>query len=230
MDDAKIPAPFKVEFLCHLPHNLARTALVVRPCVALLHTPPTTTLSTDPSGAASPSVESMIPRLDPGEVAAVFSAPFANFLSPTEHDEAGAPPGHWYDGRWIHWNDRPWRVHNFYVPVTNQRVAKPRPGARTGEEGELADKLEGDIKVETEGETAAEAGRYKVWGMTAKILVDAAIVAYGHRPEFEHNDKAGDEGLIEICEERGDFFDKAKVKAGQNGAEGKADGGEPAKM
>ena len=40
MDDAKIPAPFKVEFLCHLPHNLARTALVVRPCVALLHTPP----------------------------------------------------------------------------------------------------------------------------------------------------------------------------------------------
>jgi hypothetical protein len=27
--------------------------------------------------------------------------------------------------------------------------------------------------------------RYKVWGMTARILVDAARLAYGEEPEFE---------------------------------------------
>ena len=27
--------------------------------------------------------------------------------------------------------------------------------------------------------------RYKVWGMTARILVDAARVAYGEEPDFE---------------------------------------------
>jgi coenzyme A diphosphatase NUDT7 len=27
--------------------------------------------------------------------------------------------------------------------------------------------------------------RYKVWGMTARILVDAARVAYGEEPSFE---------------------------------------------
>lgn len=165
----------------------------------------------------------MIPRLDPREVAAVFSAPFENFLSATDDAAAGGPlpPGHWYDGRWIAWQEHPWRVHNFYVPVTNQRVAKPRRGARAGEEGELADRLD--------EEEAAEVGRYKVWGMTAKILVDAAIVAYGRRPGFEHNDKAGDEELIEQAEAEGQFLDKTKGK--QNGAvEGGKDAGEPAKM
>lgn len=218
MDDAAIPAPFKIEFLCHLPHNLARTSLAVRPCVALLHAPP----PKQPASSASPSVETMIPRLDPREVAAVFSAPFENFLYATDlGPAANLPPGHWYDGRWIHWKTHPWRVHNFYVPVTNQRVAKPRRDTGRGEEGKLADKLEGEEEVET--------GRYKVWGMTAKILVDAAMVAYGREPEFEHNERAGDEALIEEWEAQGEFYDKAQARE-QNGVEGKKDTGEPAKM
>lgn len=32
--------------------------------------------------------------------------------------------------------------------------------------------------------------------MTARILVDAARVAYGQEPEFEHNSHLGDEELI----------------------------------
>ena len=39
-------------------------------------------------------------------------------------------------------------------------------------------------------------GRFKVWGMTARMLVDAATVAYGEPPEFEHNSHFGDERLI----------------------------------
>lgn len=218
MDDDAIPSPFKIEFLTYLPHNLARTALAVRPCVALLHTPPQK--QAPDSTSPPPSVETMIPRLDPREVAAVFSAPFANFLSATDHhpDAPGMPSGNWYDGRWISWMDHPWRVHNFYVPVANQRVAKPSVG--NGEESELADEPDKEDDVDT--------GRYKVWGMTAKILVDAAIVAYGRRPEFEHNEHAGDEDLMEIAEAQGDF-DVAKEKT--NGiSNGKKDAGEPAKM
>jgi hypothetical protein len=32
--------------------------------------------------------------------------------------------------------------------------------------------------------------------MTARILVDAARVAYGEEPEFEHNSHFGDEDMI----------------------------------
>jgi len=32
--------------------------------------------------------------------------------------------------------------------------------------------------------------------MTARILVDAARVAYGQEPEFEHNSHFGDENMI----------------------------------
>lgn len=33
--------------------------------------------------------------------------------------------------------------------------------------------------------------------MTARILVDAARVAYGEEPEFEHNSHFGDEDMID---------------------------------
>lgn len=38
--------------------------------------------------------------------------------------------------------------------------------------------------------------RYRVFGMTARILVDAARVAYGQEPEYEHNSHFGDEEMI----------------------------------
>lgn len=37
---------------------------------------------------------------------------------------------------------------------------------------------------------------YRVFGMTARIIVDAARVAYGEEPEFEHNSHFGDEAMI----------------------------------
>ena len=36
-----------------------------------------------------------------------------------------------------------------------------------------------------------------MYGMTARILVDAARVEYGEEPEFEHNSHFGDEEMIE---------------------------------
>ena len=39
--------------------------------------------------------------------------------------------------------------------------------------------------------------RFRVFGMTARILVDAARVAFDELPEFEHNSHFGDEEMIE---------------------------------
>jgi len=196
-DDSKIPRPFRIEHLCQLPFNLAQTALAVRPCVAFLHCDET-------SGSTDVNVQdSMIPRLDAKEVAAVFSAPLHNFLRPEDEEREGAVlPGQksdWYDGSWMDWHDGRWRLHNFYVPITNQKVTKPK--VREGSaQGAAAEKL---VEEEDAGLT-----RYKVWGMTARILVDTARVAYGEDPTFEHNSHFGDERMIEMLEKLGRLGEK----------------------
>lgn len=208
MDDLKIPKPFRIEELCCLPPSLARTHLVVTPCVAFLHS------DAKQSSSPTPLVEdTMIPRLDAREVAAVFSAPMYNFLKATDlppRPGQELPEGHWYDGSWLSWKDEPWRVHNFYVPVNNQHVSKPR---RSSAQGNLAEKLE---------EEQAREGRFKVWGMTGRIMVDAARIAYGEDPEMEHNATFGDSNIIQVAEDEGSFKEV--------GEQAEQSGNEPAKM
>jgi len=172
-DNSKIPRPFRIEHLCQLPFSLARTALAVRPCVAFLHS------DGDSDNTAASVEDSMIPRLDAKEVAAVFSAPFHNFLRAEDEVREGENvPGKrsdWYNGSWIAWHEGPWRLHNFFVPINNQKVSKPK--IREGGQAAIAEQLDDD---EEDG-----LQRYKVWGMTARMLVDAARVAYGEEPEFE---------------------------------------------
>nr|RBQ94896.1 hypothetical protein FVER53263_08116 [Fusarium verticillioides] len=203
MDDSKLPKPFRVEHLCYLPPSLARTHLVVRPCVAYLHADQRT------AGEPAPTVEeTMIPRLDAREVAAVFSAPFYNFLQAQDLPPAPGetlPEGQWYDGFWNHWKDHPWRVHNFYVPVNNQSISKPR---RDSEQSRLVEKLEKEEEPD---------GRFKVWGMTARILVDAARIAYAQEPGFEHNDSFGDEKIIAHADSLGDLGEKIPEKRTEPG-------------
>ncbi|RDW74020.1 hypothetical protein BP5796_07462 [Coleophoma crateriformis] len=192
-DDKKLPPPFRVEHLCELPYNLARTALAVRPCVAFLH-------SDDTSGMKSASVEeSMIPRLDAKEVAAVFSAPFHNFLrAEDEVRDNETVPGKrsdWYSGSWSDWNKTRWRMHDFQVPIVNQMVSKPK--SRDGGQAAISEELDHE-----------ELTRYRVWGMTARILVDAARIAYGEDPEFEFNTHLGDERMIENLEKMGQMKEK----------------------
>lgn len=139
----------------------------------------------------------MIPRLDAKEVAAVFSAPFHNFLKAEDEVREGeSPPGKrsdWYNGVWTNWHDRQWRLHNFFVPINNQKVSKPK--VREGGQAAIAEKLD---EEEEDGLM-----RYKVWGMTARILVDAARIAYGEDPEIPFNDSFGDEAVIERLESEG---------------------------
>ena len=122
--------------------------------------------------------DNMMPRLDAKEVAAVFSAPFHNFLRSEDEKREGVmtpgDPKDWYNGWWTDWHEGKWRVHNFFVPITNQKVSKPK--IREGGQASIAEQLD---EEEADGLT-----RYKVWGMTARILVDTARVAYGEEPEF----------------------------------------------
>ncbi|KAI1760954.1 NUDIX hydrolase domain-like protein [Hypoxylon sp. FL1150] len=199
MDDAKIPKPFRIEPLCCLPCSLAKTEMAVRPCVAFLH-------ADDVPGRPKAMVdESMIPRLDAKEVAAVFSGPFHNFLKAKDEPREGEtiPPGEWYDGYWNRWHDRPWRVHNFHVPVNNQKVTKPK--TRDGGQAALADELD-------EEEDTIQ--RFLVWGLTGRMLVDAARIAYDEEPEFEHNDHYGDEAIIDGLETKGRLPEKKKKEVG----------------
>ncbi|KAK4042410.1 NUDIX hydrolase domain-like protein [Parachaetomium inaequale] len=248
LDDTKLPPPFRIEHLCYLPINLARTELAVRPCVALLHTGDTTTATTTttPSSPSPTAEESLIPRLDAREVAAVFSAPFHNFLRDTDEvvpdpENKGRlppPPGTWYEGSWTTWHETRWRMHFFYVPVTNQTVVKPKV-----REGGLAALAESEHDNNNGNDEVEEPGRYKVWGMTARILVDAATVAYGEKPEFEHNRHFGDEKMIEMLEKMGKMGEKKRTgslltaedleraqQAVNKEAEGKKEKGEASKM
>jgi 8-oxo-dGTP pyrophosphatase MutT (NUDIX family) len=178
---------FKVEHLCELPTNLAKTELGVRPCVAYL-CPLSPISSTD-----EPSVEEkLIPRLDPKEVAAVFTAPFHAFLRKSWPGDSPGPvqkdgrPEKWYRGSWTDWHESRWRMHNFYIP---KPPASPSALLRNPNESHT--------DSDDEATNALDAlTTFRVFGMTARILVDAARVAYGEEPEFEHNSHHGDEDMI----------------------------------
>jgi len=206
LQDSKFPPPFRIEHLCQLPTNLARTELGVRPCVAYISANPG---SDWPRGKKVPSAEEvLIPRLDAKEVAAVFSAPFHNFLKATdEHvsepageygSEASGFPAKWYQGSWTDWHETRWRMHNFYVPINGQTVAWapaltssfPAVGSSSIPYRDLP------APVSAARQAKESMKRFRVFGMTARILVDAARVAFDELPEFEHNSHFGDEEMI----------------------------------
>ncbi|EDU50670.1 NUDIX domain containing protein [Pyrenophora tritici-repentis] len=189
-DDEKLRG-FSVEHLCELPTNLAKTELGVRPCVAFLG-PNKSSISSSSADASNNSIEEkLMPRLDPKEVAAVFTAPFHNFLRKEWEGEGPPPvqkdgrPEKWYRGSWVDWHETRWRMHNFYMP-------RPPPSPS------LLRKPSSSTSPSTPGPDALDSlTTFRIWGMTARILIEAARVAYGEEPEFEHNAHFGDEEMIE---------------------------------
>lgn len=164
----QLPDGFTLEALCMLPCSLARTGVVVRPCIAFLQ---------DAGASAGHGTEDqLVPKLDAREVAAVFSAPFHGFLSrKCARTISPMVQEQWYNGNWTEWHGRRWRNHSFQVPLDSQKVTKPRDSISRSQEHDL-EKTE---KAETENLV------YRVWGMTARILIDAARIAYGEEPDFD---------------------------------------------
>lgn len=73
-------------------------------------------------------------------------------------------------------------MHQFFVR-TRSLVIRPR---NNNSHNEATDTQE----------QAGQVQRHRVFGMTARIVVDAARVAYDLEPEFEHNSHFGDEEMI----------------------------------
>lgn len=213
------------------------TELGVRPCVAWLRSTKPGAKEDNNSNSNSGDISAeLLPKLDAKEVAAVFTAPFHNFLSPVDEDprtreKIGGP---WYQGSWHSWHEEPWRMHQFYVPVTARSVFRsskpentglssasapcsprsPTPRLLADEDDSKKKKVEtGKVSESTKtarsqlkpplppstyksSPDALAQPRYRVFGMTARILVDCARVAYGEEPAFEHNSHFGDEDMI----------------------------------
>jgi len=224
LTDSKLPAPFRIEHLCQLPTNFARTELGVRPCVAFISPHP----DYDPGdNKPMPTVEgTLIPRLDAREVAAVFTAPLHNFLK--EKDETILPPGidqqPWYEGLWMEWNGTRWRFHNFYVPVAGQTVAWASPSTSSSPAVGSSSLPYRDIPHSTTAakEARDSTKRFRVFGMTGRIMVDAARVAYGQDPEFEHTPHLGDEEMIARMLREGKLGEKLRKRYDDDSERGDA--------
>lgn len=221
-----LPSPFTVTHLCEMPTNLSRNQLGVRPVVALLHTKP------GYSGSTVNAEESLIPRLDPKEVASVFTVPLRAFLesdykspefefnpaekfaeSTVDIDWGTVPTGKtgWYEGQWLEWYGIKWRGHQFNV-YTSPVVVQRRDSTQV-----LEDEAQAYAIGNLEGGRRSGGGthdkkliKYKVWGMTARIVVDAARVAFGKNPDFEYVDKMGDDEVIQLLQKEGKLGPRVK--------------------
>ena len=161
-----LPSPLQIEHLCELPAYCALTELGVRPCVAFLHTRDDT-LNAE---------ENLMPRLEPKEVAAIFSAPLPKFLSDRDDMGRDAKTGsEWYKGFWGTWFGTRGRVHQFNV-------------SRSSKSGD-----------------AAQDDMYKVFGMTARMILDIARLAYAEDPSFEYEPHIGDENVLHKLLKSGRF-------------------------
>ena len=160
----------------------------------------------------------LIPRLDPKEVSAVFTVPLEAFLSKTYRSEYLSPPSpptseKWYTGKLMNWFNGDWYMHEFMAPAWAHRVATAggkraaRPGyndkSLTAEEEAVLVRTrrreDGVEKQQSEGEDKTKENilmHYRIWGMTAKILLDAARIAYAREPEFDCILEKGDESMI----------------------------------
>ncbi|KAI7152894.1 hypothetical protein KC349_g8717 [Hortaea werneckii] len=161
LEKAHLPPGYEIEHLTELPANLAMTELGVRPCVAYLKTPEPFAGNKSPNAARD-----LLPKLDAKEVAAVFTAPFFNFLrerdvDPTIRDQT---PGEWYKGSWHSWHETAWRMHQFHVPVTASTVflagrgdakSSPSAGETAGQGGDEKSSADGRPASSSAGAVAA---------------------------------------------------------------------------
>ena len=208
------------------------TELGVRPCVAYLRTPQPSAANKNPDASRD-----ILPKLDRREVAAVFTAPFYNFLREKDLDpeEGRRAGGEWYKGSWHSWHESAWRMHQFFVPVSPETVfladAQKRRPSEPPKQDAASSAKPATGQITSKGKSAASSAslqpplprsfysiagdalaqpRYRVFGMTARILVDCARVAYGEEPEYEHNSHFGDEEMIERLLRIGRLGEKRK--------------------
>lgn len=109
-------------------------------------------------------------------------------------------------------------MHNFFIPKTQLGVAtasvknftpqSPSPSPSSSPALQPSPTV-----AETDGDDVDEENSYKVWGLTARILIDCARIAYDEEPEFEHNSGIGEERMLRRLFERGRLKGERERKA-----------------
>ncbi|KAF8424548.1 hypothetical protein EV426DRAFT_81724 [Tirmania nivea] len=221
---------FSITHLTELPCHLSQNNLSVRPVVAVLL--PAPAQKDAPISPGDINLDNMnkldipidlesllIPRLDPKEVSVVFSTPLEAFLAKTYAREYTHPPTptpeKWYKGKLAKWYGRDLYMHEFMAPVwAHKAVTVGRGAARVGYNDKLITLEEavllagGSEKNEKKDEDVLM--HYRVWGMTARILVEAARIAYEKEPEFECLEEKGDEDIIAVLWDYGMLREERK--------------------
>ena len=104
LDSHPFPSQFSIEHLTELPLFQVGTDIGVRPCVAYLHD--------ITKGQTADVNDNLVPKLDPKEVASVFTVPLERFLMNSYDDDGatqkldGIP---WYFGNWFNWGGKKWK-------------------------------------------------------------------------------------------------------------------------
>lgn len=123
------------------------------------------------SSSSSPSTtrDSFSPLLNSTEVSSLFSLPLSHFLSAASASSTGGG----YAFRDIDWGGQRVRMHEFVVtlPKSEWRIS-------SDEARRLA------LLPPGERDALAEKRTFRVWGLTAYILVAAAVQLHGRKPEF----------------------------------------------
>jgi peroxisomal coenzyme A diphosphatase NUDT7 len=117
----------------------------------------------------------LVPSLDT-EVSSLFSIPFEQFLRSTA--ATGSVMDWRHESRQIKWLGAQWIFHDFFATVT--ALVKPENVPA----GEDTSPVPTELLV-------------RIWGLTARILVDSCVVGYGRMPDFKHTLDVWDENKIE---------------------------------
>ncbi|KAG9327531.1 hypothetical protein KVV02_003776 [Mortierella alpina] len=154
-EEVRLP-PSASEVIATLSPVLSRHMQVVTPIVAYC---PTLTTA---------DLKSLYPN--PGEVAAIFTAPLSTFLSPPPGDYA------YFDMQWAFSNHRVHRfercgVSNHVLGEIEESSTPQNPYVMGGNGGQ------GQLDRATTG--------WPVYGMTAGVLIEVAKIAYQREPDFE---------------------------------------------
>lgn len=225
MNDHEFPPGYSVEHLTELPSNLAMTELGVRPCVAFLKTPAPSESNKSPD-AARDILPKLDAREVAAVFTANFrNFLFEKDLDERDREEFGDGDWYkgswhsWHESAWrMHQFFVPVRRGEVFLakrpesytaarsPEEKASVAKtPAPASATTKSKDPATSKDSRSTLQpplprkfytTTTNPLEQQSRYRVFGMTARILVDAARVAYGQEPEYEHNSHFGDEDMI----------------------------------
>ncbi|CAY70626.1 uncharacterized protein PAS_chr3_0578 [Komagataella phaffii GS115] len=170
-DYLKSHSGFTIHKINTLPAYLSRTFLGVRPCVGFI----------DFHHASNKAISSIL--LNPGESSAIFSVPLKDFLQPKprRYELKECLKQSYIKTKW---GGIPWNLRSFIFPIHNPHEVPWLESIQdlSSEEDETEQDMEFGEKTRN------------VWGLTANILRDLAMLTYGGAKHF--HELVGEEDLI----------------------------------